>query len=118
MQALDADRDGTLSAEEISAASDALQSLDKNDDGKLTEDELRPPRPQRGDGRAGAAPEASARPMVVRRAAMVLAKGSAVAGSAVRAMAKIASTVRPKARRRAVPRVACRRSCRRTCAMR
>jgi len=52
--ALDTDRDGTLSAEEIAKASEAIKSLDKNDDGKLTEDELRPPRDERrgprGDG--------------------------------------------------------------------
>ena len=41
-QALDADRDGTISKEEIGNASKALISLDKNRDGMLTADELRP----------------------------------------------------------------------------
>ena len=40
--ALDADRDGTISAREIANASAALKKLDKNHDGKLTEDEMRP----------------------------------------------------------------------------
>jgi len=46
--ALDADRDGELSAEEIEGAAAALKKLDKNDDGKLDRDELRPP--HRGPG--------------------------------------------------------------------
>jgi Ca2+-binding EF-hand superfamily protein len=40
--ALDADGNGVISAEEIRQSSAALKKLDKNDDGKLTEDELRP----------------------------------------------------------------------------
>ncbi|MEX2173600.1 MAG: hypothetical protein WD872_04505 [Pirellulaceae bacterium] len=61
VMALDADRDGELSAAEIEGASKALLKLDKNSDGKLTREELRPagapdarpgePRP----GREGAA---------------------------------------------------------------
>jgi len=43
-QALDTDHDGVLSAEEIQAAGESLKKLDKNGDGKLTEDELRPDR--------------------------------------------------------------------------
>ena len=43
--ALDADHDGTISAEEIQNAATALATLDKNNDGQLTRDELRPPRP-------------------------------------------------------------------------
>ncbi len=46
MVALDADKDGTLSAAEISGAPAALAKLDTNGDGKLTPDELRPPRPE------------------------------------------------------------------------
>ncbi len=40
--ALDADHDGTLSAAELAAAPKALRTLDKNQDGNLTMDELRP----------------------------------------------------------------------------
>lgn len=47
--ALDANSDGTLSAEEIDGASGALKKLDKNGDGKLTREELMPPPP--GGGR-------------------------------------------------------------------
>lgn len=42
LQALDADKNGELSAEEIANAPAALKKLDKNGDGKLTADELRP----------------------------------------------------------------------------
>jgi hypothetical protein len=45
MHVLDADHDGILSASEIKNASQALLTLDKNGDGKLTREELRPPRP-------------------------------------------------------------------------
>lgn len=40
--ALDTDRDGTISAEEINHASASLRTLDKNGDGQLTEEEVRP----------------------------------------------------------------------------
>jgi hypothetical protein len=50
MAALDKDKDGSLSADEITAAAESLKTLDKNGDGKLAEDELRPPRPPRGPG--------------------------------------------------------------------
>ena len=59
MAILDADHDGELSATEIENAAAALKKLDKNEDGKLTRDELRPPRGRgaRGDraGRGGPA---------------------------------------------------------------
>lgn len=42
--ALDADRDGELSADEIRAATAALNKLDRNDDGKLAAEEIGPPR--------------------------------------------------------------------------
>jgi len=41
---LDANRDGVIDATEIDNAVTALKTLDKNGDGKLTRDELRPPR--------------------------------------------------------------------------
>jgi hypothetical protein len=50
--ALDTDKDGTISATEIDSAPDSLKKLDKNGDGKLTMDELRPPRPD-GDNQKG-----------------------------------------------------------------
>ena len=40
--ALDTDKDGTLSAEELKAAPDSLLDLDKNGDGELSPDELHP----------------------------------------------------------------------------
>ncbi len=40
----DLSRDGELSAEEITGAGDVLKSLDRNKDGKLTREELMPPR--------------------------------------------------------------------------
>ncbi|MDZ4847658.1 MAG: hypothetical protein SGI77_00045 [Pirellulaceae bacterium] len=42
MMALDTNKDGVLTKEEIDNAIVALTTLDKNKDGKLTEDELRP----------------------------------------------------------------------------
>jgi hypothetical protein len=55
MIALDADKDGTLSAAEISNAATVLAALDANGDGRLTADELRPPRPE--PPKAGQAPK-------------------------------------------------------------
>ena len=43
--ALDIDEDGELSAEEIEKAAEALAQLDANDDGKITRDEVKPPKP-------------------------------------------------------------------------
>src|SRR6266850_5763455 len=48
--ALDANHDGAIDETEIANASAALRTLDKNGDGKLTMDELMPPRPPRGAG--------------------------------------------------------------------
>lgn len=48
--ALDADKNGELSAAEIANATVALKALDKDADGKITKEELRPARPPRGDG--------------------------------------------------------------------
>ena len=55
MIALDTDKDGVLSAEEIAAASENLKKLDKNGDGKIDRMELSPPRPQgkQGDNARG-----------------------------------------------------------------
>jgi Ca2+-binding EF-hand superfamily protein len=54
--ALDADRDGTISAGEMAGAPRALAALDKNGDGRISPDEIMPSRPD-GPGReqAGAA---------------------------------------------------------------
>jgi hypothetical protein len=48
--ALDANHDGIIDATEIANASTALRTLDKNGDGKLTPDELMPPRLRPGPG--------------------------------------------------------------------
>ena len=53
MEVLDADHDGVISAAELKNATAALKTLDKNKDGKLTEDELRP---QPGRGPEGGRP--------------------------------------------------------------
>ncbi len=50
MVALDADKNGELSAAEIANATVALKALDKDADGKITKEELRPARPPRGEG--------------------------------------------------------------------
>jgi len=49
--ALDVDHDGTISAKELENAPDSLKELDKNGDGELSPEELRPhgPPPQGGD---------------------------------------------------------------------
>jgi Ca2+-binding EF-hand superfamily protein len=62
--AIDADHDGTISAAEIANAPAALQALDKNADGQLTADELRPafgPRAGRREGGGRRGPGAEAR---------------------------------------------------------
>ena len=55
MAALDSDGNGEISSEEIKGAVAALKKLDKNKDGKLTEDELRPSFGGRG-GESGQRP--------------------------------------------------------------
>lgn len=53
MEALDTNQDGILDADEIKNAATALLKLDKNGDGKLTQEELRPARPPGGRGPGG-----------------------------------------------------------------
>jgi len=66
--ALDADKDGEISADELKNAEAALKTLDKNNDGKLTPDEFRPPAgrgPREGEGsRPEANPEQRATRMM------------------------------------------------------
>ncbi|MDQ8191978.1 hypothetical protein [Roseibacillus persicicus] len=49
MEALDVDKDGALSAEEITNASEILASLDTDDNGRLSEEETAPPKPEGDD---------------------------------------------------------------------
>ena len=53
---LDVNRDGVIDADEIANASKMLKKLDRNGDGKLTRDELHPPRPE-GEGQEGPGPD-------------------------------------------------------------
>jgi len=53
ISALDANGDKVIDAQEIANAPAALKTLDKNGDGKLTHDELRPERPDRPNAPAG-----------------------------------------------------------------
>lgn len=50
MAALDANKDGELDETELANATAALKALDKNGDGKLSGDEIRPSRGDRGQG--------------------------------------------------------------------
>jgi hypothetical protein len=60
--ALDSDKDGLISAEEIAVASASLKKLDKNGDGKITVDELRPEGSRGQGGRFAPGREPSGRP--------------------------------------------------------
>lgn len=57
LAALDSNGDGVISAEEINNASVSLKKLDKNNDGQLTEDEIRPMGGRGGRGGFGGSPE-------------------------------------------------------------
>jgi len=62
----DADHDGVLSAAEIQNAAAALAKLDTNGDGKITPDEMRPPRPEGNDaGPQGPPPNRRPPPPVI-----------------------------------------------------
>lgn len=54
--ALDTDKDGVISPAEVASASTSLKALDKNGDGKLTADEVRPEMGGRGRGGRGGEP--------------------------------------------------------------
>jgi hypothetical protein len=58
MVALDTDKDGELSADEIAAAATTLLTLDKNKDGKISAEEMRP----EGGRFGGPRPDGAARP--------------------------------------------------------
>ncbi len=55
--ALDTDRDGFISAGEIEDAAESLKKLDKNDDGSLSPEELRPHGPPPGQRPHGPPPQ-------------------------------------------------------------
>lgn len=57
LAALDKDGDREISADEIKDAAASLLTLDRNSDGKLTDDEIRPPRPEFGGPPDGRRPE-------------------------------------------------------------
>ena len=53
MTAIDTDKDGTISAKELENAVASLKKLDKNKDGKLSGDEIRPQFGRGGFGGCG-----------------------------------------------------------------
>jgi hypothetical protein len=53
MEALDKNHDHVLDEQEIAHASESLLTLDKNGDGQLTNDEIRPPHPPQAGGPDG-----------------------------------------------------------------
>jgi hypothetical protein len=56
LHAIDTDGDGIISMAEMNHAAESLLKLDKNGDGKLTQDELRPHRPRGGGDGPGWGP--------------------------------------------------------------
>jgi hypothetical protein len=61
VQALDANHDGVIDADEIANAVEVLKALDRNGDGKLTPDEFMGPPPGR-DGHRGPPPGGPGQP--------------------------------------------------------
>ena len=53
IEALDLDKDGKISAEELKQASESLKKLDKNRDGELTREEMMPKGMRPGTGKGG-----------------------------------------------------------------
>jgi hypothetical protein len=53
VEVLDGNKDGIIDATEIARASEALKKLDKNGDGKITQEEFRPQRPAGAGGPGG-----------------------------------------------------------------
>lgn len=53
IEALDLDKDGKISAEELKQASESLKKLDKNKDGELTREEMMPKGMRPGMGKGG-----------------------------------------------------------------
>jgi collagen type III alpha len=66
MVALDTNKDGEISADEIKNASKSLKTLDKNGDGKLSAAELRPMFPGREGGQQGRGRPTSPEAMIER----------------------------------------------------
>jgi hypothetical protein len=62
--ALDANKDGVIDATELANASTVLAKLDKNGDGQITVDELRPPRPAEAPEPAADGPKRPVPPLV------------------------------------------------------
>ena len=60
IEALDLNHDGTIDADELSKAAASLKKLDRNGDGKLTDEELRPARRER-EGSGALPPNANPR---------------------------------------------------------
>jgi Ca2+-binding EF-hand superfamily protein len=65
-KALDANGDGTISAEELAAATAALKKLDQDGDGQLTRGELGPAEPRAGGPRPGGGGMLRVEPLLAR----------------------------------------------------
>lgn len=61
VETLDTDKDGALSADELTKSAETLKTLDKDSDGKVSAEELRRPRPE-GSGDAGGRPPGGGAP--------------------------------------------------------